>query len=146
MGSFSAVRSGFLTSLLNPKVTLFFLALFTQVISPETPLSAKAAYGLTVVGIEFGWFALVALFVSSAPVRRHFDAASHWAERATGAFLIALGVRLQRWSLQLSHPSFSHREGGKGNEGRCAGRLSGGWMGSGSTPLHTTVAFSRASG
>ena len=94
MGPFSAARSGFFTSLLNPKVTLFFLALFTQVISPQTPLAAKAAYGLTVVAIEFGWFALVAMFVSSAPVRRRFDAVSHWVERATGAFLIALGVRL----------------------------------------------------
>lgn len=94
MSPLSAVRSGFLTSLLNPKVTLFFLALFTQVISPGTPLLAKAAYGLTVVGVEFGWFALVALFVSSAPVKRRFEAVSHWFERVTGAFLIALGVRL----------------------------------------------------
>jgi len=94
MGSFSAARSGFFTSLLNSKVTLFFLALFTQVISPDTPLAAKAVYGLTVVGIEFGWFALVALFVSSSPVKRRFDAVSHWVERVTGAFLIALGIRL----------------------------------------------------
>lgn len=30
MGSFSAARSGFFTSLLNPKVTLFFLTLFVS--------------------------------------------------------------------------------------------------------------------
>ena len=94
MGALAAVRSGFLTSLLNPKVTLFFLALFTQVIRPETPLFAKAVYGLTVVGVEFGWFALVAILVSAGPVRRRFDAVSHWIERATGAVLVALGLRL----------------------------------------------------
>ena len=76
MSASAAVRSGFLTSLLNPKVTLFFLALFTQVVRPETPLLAKGVYGLTVVGIEFGWFALVALFVSVAPIKRRFDAVS----------------------------------------------------------------------
>lgn len=92
--AFAAVRSGFLTSLLNPKVTLFFLALFTQVISPETPLLAKALYGLTVVVIEFGWCALVALLVSTGPVKRRFDRAAHWIERATGAVLILLGLRL----------------------------------------------------
>jgi threonine/homoserine/homoserine lactone efflux protein len=94
MGALAAVRSGIFTSLLNPKVTLFFLALFTQVVRPETPLLAKAVYGLTVVGIEFGWFALVALLVSTRTVKRRFDAVSHWIERATGALLVALGVRL----------------------------------------------------
>lgn len=90
----AAMRSGFFTSLFNPKVTLFFLALFTQVIQPGTPLFAKGLYGLTVVLTEFGWFALVALFVSFGPVRRRFDSAIHWVERATGVVLIALGIRL----------------------------------------------------
>lgn len=94
MGALAAVRSGFLTSLLNPKVTLFFLALFTQVIQPETPLLAKGVYGFTVVAIELGWTALVGLLVSAGPVKRRFDAVAHWIERATGAVLILLGLRL----------------------------------------------------
>ena len=94
MGTLAAIRSGFLTSLLNPKVTLFFLALFTQVIQPGTPLLAKALYGLTVVGIELAWCTLVAVFVSTSPGKRRFDAVAHWIERATGAILIALGIRL----------------------------------------------------
>lgn len=44
----SAFRIGFLGNLLNPKATLFFLALFTQVIQPSTPLVIQAAYGITV--------------------------------------------------------------------------------------------------
>ena len=94
MGAMAAIRSGFLTSLLNPKVTLFFLALFTQVIQPDTPVLGKALYGLTVVAVELAWCALVAVFVSTAPVKRRFDAVAHWIERATGAVLIALGIRL----------------------------------------------------
>lgn len=90
----AAVRSGFLTNLLNPKVTLFFLALFTQIIEPGTPLPARALYGLTMVGLEFGWFAVVALLVSHRVVKRRYLRVSHWVERATGAVLIALGVRL----------------------------------------------------
>ena len=94
MSRAAAVRSGFLTNLLNPKVTLFFLALFTQIIEPGTPLPARALYGLTMVGLEFGWFAVVALLVSRHAVRRRFLRVSHWIERATGAVLIALGARL----------------------------------------------------
>ncbi len=33
----NSIRIGFLTNVLNPKATIFFLALFTQVINPGTP-------------------------------------------------------------------------------------------------------------
>jgi RhtB (resistance to homoserine/threonine) family protein len=94
MSALAAVRSGFLTNLLNPKATLFVLALFTQVVSPETPLLAKGVYGLTAVSVELGWFALVALLISTGPIKRRFDASVHWVERLTGAVLVSLGLKL----------------------------------------------------
>jgi RhtB (resistance to homoserine/threonine) family protein len=94
LGRLVAARSGFLTNLLNPKVTLFFLALFTQVIDPATPLPARAFYGATMVLLEFGWFALVATLISRRAVKARFLSVSHWVERATGAALVALGLRL----------------------------------------------------
>jgi RhtB (resistance to homoserine/threonine) family protein len=94
MGVIRALRSSFLVSALNPKVTLFYLVLFTQVVEPGTPLLARAVYGLTAVALSFGWYALVALFVSHGAIRDRFRAIAHWVERATGAMLIALGVRL----------------------------------------------------
>ena len=55
MGTLAAVRSGFLTSLLDLKMTLLpLLPLFTQIIRPEKPLLVKSLYGLTVVDIELG--------------------------------------------------------------------------------------------
>lgn len=89
-----AIRTGFLTNLLNPKVTLFFLALFTQIIRPATPLPAQALYGLTMVGLEFAWFALVAVVISQPVIKDRFLAISHWIERTTGVVLIALGIRV----------------------------------------------------
>ena len=50
IGPLAAARMGFLTNLLSPKMTLFFLALFTQIIRPETPM-IQAFYGLTMVGL-----------------------------------------------------------------------------------------------
>ena len=90
----AAIRTGFLTNLLNPKVTLFFLALFTQIIRPATPLPAQAFYGLTMVALEFGWFACVAVLISQRAVKDRFLPVAHWVERATGAVLIALGLRV----------------------------------------------------
>jgi RhtB (resistance to homoserine/threonine) family protein len=94
ISAMAAVRMGFLTSLLNPKVTLFFLALFTQIIRPETPVAVQIVYGFTVAGVEFGWFAIVAIVLSQPAIRRRFVAVAHWVERLMGMVLILLGLRL----------------------------------------------------
>jgi threonine/homoserine/homoserine lactone efflux protein len=48
---FSAFREGFITNVMNPKATLFFLSVFTQVISPETSLITQGMYGAMMAGI-----------------------------------------------------------------------------------------------
>jgi threonine/homoserine/homoserine lactone efflux protein len=59
-----AVKIGFLTNVLNPKATLLFLALFTQVISQTTPITIKIFYGLEMSGLVFAWFSLVTVILS----------------------------------------------------------------------------------
>lgn len=94
LNSRSAMRIGFFTCLLNPKVTLFFLALFTQVIHPNTPMWLQIIYGLTVAAIELIWFAFVAIIISQPLIKRRFLSIAHWFERVMGAILILLGLRL----------------------------------------------------
>ena len=89
-----AFRIGLLGNLLNPKATLFFLALFTQIVQPGTSLAAQAIYGGTVALLSLVWFALLALLVSQRWVKQGLTAVSHWLERVTGALLIVLGLRL----------------------------------------------------
>lgn len=89
-----AFRIGFLGNLLNPKATLFYLALFTQLISPGTPLLVQAVYGATVTSLALVWYILVAVLISQPMIRRAFGSVSHWLERVTGVVLIALGLRL----------------------------------------------------
>jgi threonine/homoserine/homoserine lactone efflux protein len=38
-------RMGFLTNALNPKTTLFVVSVYTQVVSPDTPLAVQLGYG-----------------------------------------------------------------------------------------------------
>jgi RhtB (resistance to homoserine/threonine) family protein len=94
MSSSRALWTSFWVSLLNPKVTLFYLVLFTQVVEPGTPLVFRIIYGLTAVILSFVWYAVVAHVVSQETVRDRFRAVAHWVERATGAILIVLGARL----------------------------------------------------
>ena len=46
LSDWQALRVGFLTNALNPKTTLFVVALFTQVISPDTATLTQLGYGL----------------------------------------------------------------------------------------------------
>lgn len=91
---FHAVRIGFLTNVLNPKATLFFLALFTQVIDPSTSLIIKVAYGLEMSIVTALWFSVVAVFMTQPIVRNRFIGVKHYIERFFGAILIGLGIKV----------------------------------------------------
>jgi len=90
----AAFVAGFMTNGLNPKATLFFLSLFTVVINPHTPLLVQAGYGVYLAFATGAWFCLVAMLFSQARVRAGFARMGHWFDRAMGAVLVALGVKI----------------------------------------------------
>lgn len=89
-----ALRIGFLTNVLNPKVSLFFLALFTQVINPSTPLWLQAGYGVYMSLATFVWFAGIANILSLSIIKKSFAKIQTVAERVMGGLLIALGLKV----------------------------------------------------
>jgi len=88
------IASGFLTNVLNPKVALYMLALFTQIIDPATSTLEKGLYGLTLMGESLLVFGLVAVLIGQPPIRRAYAGAAHWIDRILGTVFIGLGVRL----------------------------------------------------
>ena len=90
----AAFVRGFVTNGLNPTATLFFLSLFTLVISPQTPLLVQAGYGLYLALATAVWFCAVALLFSQARVRRGFVRLGHWFDRLMGAVLVGLGIKV----------------------------------------------------
>lgn len=91
---FKAFVTGFLTNATNPKATLFFLAIFTTLISTTTPLQIQALYGVWMCLVNALWFVVVALFFSSARIREVFMRMGHWFERTMGVILILFAGRL----------------------------------------------------
>lgn len=89
-----AFTTGFLTNATNPKATLFFLAIFTTLISTTTPLNVQALYGVWMCFVNALWFVIVALFFSSNRVRLLFMRMGHWFERTMGVILILFAGRL----------------------------------------------------
>lgn len=83
---------GFLTNLLNPKAVLFFLALFSSLVSADTLLSFKSIYVASMSVGLFIWFALVSIFFTTASVRGFFYRIGKWFNRVTGITLIMLAI------------------------------------------------------
>lgn len=88
-------REGLLTSFANPKLAVFFVALFPQFVpAGQAVLPATLLMAAIVVSLDLVWFTVLAVLVGRA--RRAF-AQSRWAARmeaVTGTVLLALGVRL----------------------------------------------------
>ncbi len=88
------LRTGLVTSLCNPKLAVFFVALFPQFLNPRAAvLPAALAMAATIVAFDIGWYSTLAYLVGRARtlLKPRVQAAL---ERFTGAVLIGLGVRL----------------------------------------------------
>lgn len=85
---------GFLTNGLNPKATLFFLALFTVVIDSSTPTVVQILYGAYLAMATFVWFAVLSFFLGKPKVRNFILKAGVWFERCMGSILIFLAIQI----------------------------------------------------
>ena len=89
-----AFMAGFITNVLNPKATVFFLAVFSQFITPETPMGVQFFYASTCVVMTGLWFSIVALALTNRRIKNKFLSFSKTIDRICGGFLIALGLKL----------------------------------------------------
>lgn len=94
VNAFSAVKMGFLTNILNPKVTLFFLSLFTQFIDPNTPFAIEVIYATEMTIATFIWFSFVAIMLSKKEIKEKFSSMRSGIDKAFGAVLILLGIKV----------------------------------------------------
>jgi threonine/homoserine/homoserine lactone efflux protein len=91
----AALRAGLLTSVANPKLGVFYVALFPQFVPHGAPVLPSALLmAATIVALDLVWYSTLAFLVARA---RHAFAEGPWqrrVERLTGAVLVGLGVRL----------------------------------------------------
>ncbi|MDR9469206.1 LysE family translocator [Marinospirillum sp.] len=90
----SAMRDGFLVAFLNPKIAIFFIALFAQFIQPGQALEAKLILAATAWLIDTGWYLLVAYGLSHSLVLPCLQKHTAWINRITGVLLLLLALRV----------------------------------------------------
>ncbi len=90
----SAFVQGYLCNLLNPKATLFFLAVFTQVLQINSGLGEKLWYAGIILGLSALWWPVLVFLIQSGPVRRGLEKTQKVVDKLLGGMLIALGIKV----------------------------------------------------
>ena len=89
-----SIGIGFLCNALNPKAPVYFVSLFTLVLSPDMPLHHIAFYGVWLMLIQFGWFAFVVTLLSHPKINKKFKKMGYLIDRVLGGALVVLGIKL----------------------------------------------------
>jgi RhtB (resistance to homoserine/threonine) family protein len=96
-----AFTAGFLTNLLNPKATLFLLSLFTQFVTPQTPLSFKIAYAGIIPLSALSWFCFLSYILTHPAFYAKIQRYQKGFTFVMGLFLLALAVYMFSTALGL---------------------------------------------
>lgn len=91
-----SLSMGFACNVLNPKAPIYFIAIFTVVLSPDLPLYQLAAYGVWMMLLQWFWFAFVTAILSLPALNKRFQTFGHWIDRVFGAAMIILGIKVLR--------------------------------------------------
>jgi threonine/homoserine/homoserine lactone efflux protein len=91
----TAYGNGLMTSFANPKLAVFFIALFPQFLpNGDAVLPTTLAMAVLLIAVDLVYFSLLALIVARAHHAVVSSTLARRIERLTGAVMIALGVRV----------------------------------------------------
>lgn len=82
------------TQVSNPKTAVVYASIFAAFLPREVPLALALAVPAVIFCIETGWYAVVALALSSAAPRSAYLRYKAWIDRAAGGVMVLLGLRL----------------------------------------------------
>ncbi len=94
MSPFIALRLGFTCNILNPKTSIFFLSIFTQVVSVDTPLIMQISYGLIIMLAHFIWYSGIALLLSHPQILPRFNRQKQKIDKVAGFVLMLIAIKL----------------------------------------------------
>ena len=78
----------------NPKAAVVYASVFVSLLPREIPPAVSLILPAVIFVIEAGWYAIVALALSAPSPRAAYLRWKVWIDRAAGAVMAALGLRL----------------------------------------------------
>ena len=85
---------GFINNLLNPKGTLFYLGVFTTVITPETSTSATLLLIFSMMLVSASFWLFFVHTLGRPTIRRFVERSQRTVNRICGLLLLLLGIRV----------------------------------------------------
>ena len=85
---------GFMSAILNPKNVIFYLSLFTVMVSDQTVFLTRCFYALWMVSIVFIWDCSVVMAIGMDGVKKWLGGSIYFIEKVSGAALVLFGVFL----------------------------------------------------
>ena len=89
-----AFMQGLLCNLLNPKATLFFLAIFTQLLNADSTIMDKLLVAFIICLEALLWWPLVVFIFQTQIVQRRYFKLQFIIDKLLGVILILLGVKV----------------------------------------------------
>lgn len=93
-GGWTALRRGYLASITNPKAAAFFGSIFVVMLPGRAPSWVSVAAVVLLAALSAAWHCGLALVFSTAAVQVGYRRTKSRVDKAIGAILIVLGVRL----------------------------------------------------
>lgn len=90
ISEFKALSMGFLTNVLNPKASLFFLSLFTYIIQSQPSHITLGIISLSMMLNTAIWFSLVAIFFNIPVVQKQYINSKQKINKVLGVILIII--------------------------------------------------------
>ncbi len=85
---------GLMSGILNPKNAIFYLSLFTAMVSPRTSFTIRSLYGFWMVGVVLTWDMGIALLIGHRRIKNHLGRWLFRIEKFSGVALTCFGLLL----------------------------------------------------
>ena len=85
---------GLLTNLLNPKCMIFFIILFSAMITPEVSMLTKLSATIIMLGLSLMWFVFIALILSKPTIQQQVQKAAPAINLVTGLLFITVSTAI----------------------------------------------------
>ena len=85
---------GFLSAILNPKNMIFYLSLFTAMVSVDTSFMTRCLYALWMMSVVFVWDCFVVMTIGRDRIKKWLGQSIYFIEKLSGVALAGFGVLL----------------------------------------------------